>query len=225
MGRPAGTRNQGYDARRATLAHAVLPRVLADDGPRASLHDLAEAAGASVPTLKHYFGTRSGVVAAALEGARELSRPHLELAAVPSATDLGESMTAFAGSILEAWSTFGVGRFVAGGLAVGIHDAEAGPGYVDGILEPIQQAAERRLAVHAARREARIQAHEVRAAALAFLAPLVLALLHQDPLSGRLCRPLDIDAFVRTHVEAFVRAWGPERRRRRPPAQSRAAPP
>ena len=49
---------------------------------------------------------------------------------------------------------------------------------------------------------------DLRYAALAFVAPLLLALLHQVELSGRTCRPLDLEGFLDAHVEGFVAGWG-----------------
>ncbi len=48
---------------------------------------------------------------------------------------------------------------------------------------------------------------EIRAAALAFLSPVIVALLHQHDLSGARCRPLDIPALLERHVERFVEAY------------------
>ncbi len=191
------------------LAAKVLPRLLAADGARASLNDLAEAAAVSVPTLRHYFGDRSGVVAAALSSAEALGAEHVETMAIPSSNDLADSLRDVAKRVWLAWSLFGVERFFAGGLAVAIYDQHAGPAFVRGILEPLQQAIERRLRVHALRGEADIAIDLERTAALSFASPLLVALLHQGPLFGDRCRPLDISAFSEQHVIRFVRAWGP----------------
>jgi hypothetical protein len=43
---------------------------------------------------------------------------------------------------------------------------------------------------------------------------LVFALFHQDSLGGNTCRPLDVPAFVKAHVEAFLRAYPPTVRKR-----------
>ncbi|WP_437929371.1 hypothetical protein WMF37_08890 [Sorangium sp. So ce291] len=54
-----------------------------------------------------------------------------------------------------------------------------------------------RLARHVAAGE--LAPCDLRHAALALLGPLLLALLHQGPLGGRVCGPLDLDAFAATH--------------------------
>ncbi len=209
MGRPEGSRNPGYTEKRAALAQKLLPRLIEPDGGRCSLNDLADAADASVPTLKHYFGDRDGVVVAALKSAEALGAVHAEVLASPTSSDLAASMRDAVLHILLGWRSFGVDRVFAGGLALGLGGASAGPAFLTGVLEPTQQALERRLRVHALRGEASIDDGAERAAALGFIAPLLLALLHQGPLGGDRCRPLDVSAFVDAHVKAFVRAWGP----------------
>jgi hypothetical protein len=79
------------------------------------------------------------------------------------------------------------------------------------VLEPTLQAFEQRLRVHAARGELDVAADDdaaLRAAGLAFLAPVLLALMHQHGLSGTVCRPLDVPQLVQMHVKRFVRAYG-----------------
>lgn len=207
MGRPAGSRNEGYDERRAALAAAVVPRLTANDGPQASLAELASAAGVSVPTVKHYFGDRSGLVAAALRTMGQSGAFHVERSKVPTQASFAGSMRDLARDIAVAWRQFGVGRVFGAALAVGIHDALAGPGTVDGVVEPTVQAIEARIAAHVARGDVVIDAADIRLCALQFLSPLLVALLHQQELGGAACRPLDVDAFVDAHVDRFVRAW------------------
>jgi hypothetical protein len=93
------------------------------------------------------------------------------------------------------------------GLREGLHQTSGGPAYLRHILEPTLAAVEERLAAHQAAGDMR--AGDVRAAALAFVAPLVLAALHQGGLGGAVVRPLDLDAFAQTHAGAFVRGWAP----------------
>jgi len=208
MGRPAGSRNEGYEERRAALAAAVVPRLTADDGPQSSLAELAAFAGVSVPTMKHYFGDRSGLVAAALRTMGRGGDPYIERTKSPSQPTFDGSMRDLARELAMAWRTFGVGRVFGAGLAVGIHDREAGPGMVDGVLEPLIQAIEARIAAHVERGDIDVHATEIRLCAIQFLSPLVVALLHQQELGGVACRPLDVDAFVEAHVDRFLRAWG-----------------
>lgn len=94
-----------------------------------------------------------------------------------------------------------------------------GPGYLDGVLEPTVMAVEARMSVHASRGETVFAADDalaVRTAALAFLSPILVALLHQHALAGTKCRPLDIDAFLSLHVKRFVASYARKRVRRAP---------
>jgi AcrR family transcriptional regulator len=210
VGRPIGSKHPDYARKRAALAEAALPRLLADAG-ETSLNELAAAIGVSVPTLKHYFGDRAGLVAAAWRRLAELARPHLRDAETPSADDLETSLRDFLRALLAAWRAFGVGRVFSVGLAAGLHDAAVGPAYLDGVLEPTLQALERRLRRHAERGQLRVRADDgdgLRAAALVLLSPVVLALIHQDALGGASCRALDVEAFVDFHLAGFIRAHG-----------------
>lgn len=210
MGRPIGARNPDYEAKRAALADAALPRLMADGGGT-SLNEFAAELGVSVPTLKHYFGDRPGLIAAALRRQSELARPFVEPLATPSSRDLSTSLVGFLRALVRAWRPFGVGRVFTVGMAAGAYDAAVGPAYLDGVLEPTLQAIERRLQAHARAGALRVgpdDAGGLRAAALALLSPVVLALIHQDALGGANCRNLDVEAFVATHVAAFIRGWG-----------------
>jgi hypothetical protein len=146
-------------------------------------------------------------VSAALRSLEAAGAEHMAQVRIPSSPELGTSLRDFASFFIQGWQE-GVDRIVAVGMAIGIDDATAGPAYVDAVLEPLLQALEARLQAHAARGEADVNERELRTAALAFVSPLLLALLHQGPLSGVTCRPLDLEHFLDVHVARFVRAWG-----------------
>ena len=210
MGRPPGTRNREYDQKRRDLLSRLLPAVV-QAGGQISLHELARAADASIPTLKHYFGGRSGAVAAALRAVRESAATYIDAVADPGELDLAASLRKLALELAAAWVPFGVGALFAAGLSAGLGDGEAGPGYLDGVLEPTLHALEERLRVHARRGQIDLAPDDdlaIRAAAMAFLSPLLVALLHQHALAGARCRPLDVAAFVGLHTERFVRGYG-----------------
>jgi AcrR family transcriptional regulator len=210
MGRPRGARNQDYEATKDALAGKLLGAVVRS-GAQVSLHELAREADVAIPTLKHYFGDRSGAVAHALRSARKQGERYIAQVADPGALGLPASLSKVANDLAGAWVLFGVGRLFGQGLSAGLFDEVAGPGYLEGILEPTVLAMETRLRVHARRREARLDPDDelaVRTAALAFLSPLLVALLHQHGLSGTKCRPLPMERFVALHVERFVDAYG-----------------
>ncbi len=211
MGRPLGARNVDYEQTREKLSSKVLEAVV-KGGAQVSLHELAREAEVSIPTLKHYFGDRSGALAEALRSARSQASPYLVELSDPKKLGLTHSLKKVATDLASAWVPFGVGKVFSQGLSVGLFDSVAGPGYLDGVLEPTVLAMEARLKVHAFRKEIDLEPtneFQVRTAALAFLSPLLVALIHQHGLGGTQCRPLDIDRFIEEHIRRFVAAYGP----------------
>jgi AcrR family transcriptional regulator len=204
LGRPVGTRNPGFDARRDALATALIARVVASPAP--SFRELAEAAGVSVPTLRHYFDDRDGAVAACLAAMHRLGAAPMARGATDEIGPLEPSLAWFLGQFRLAWERFGVGPMIAAGLAEGLASKPVGPAFVNELLEPTLQSAEARLAAHLARGD--LGPCDLRHAGLALVSPVLLALLHQESLGGAGCRPLDVDTFVADHVRRFVRAFG-----------------
>lgn len=216
MGRPSGARNRAYDNRRSELLKPILAAVVAGRG-QVSLRDLSRASSASIPTLKHYFGDGSGAVAAALRTVRDNAAIYIETLARPGRLGLAASLTKVGRELSTAWVRHGVGALFTSGLCAGLADEQAGPGYLDGVLEPTLQALEERLRVHAGRGELQLEAGDelgIRTAAMAFLSPLLVALLHQHGLLGSRCRPLAIDDFLALHIAHYLKAYGVKRRRR-----------
>ncbi|MCK6511709.1 TetR/AcrR family transcriptional regulator [Myxococcota bacterium] len=205
MGRPVGRTNKGHETEKQRLAGLIAARLLQTDGTNASFQELAETCAVSRATLRHYFQDHHGAVQAAIDSLAQQGDVHI--ASVVSA-DLGTARDAISALIrlfALAWQRYGVGAIQRMGLAIGLHDAQIGPFYIQKLLEPTLQAFEQRLQIHIQRGELRPM--DTRTGALLLLSPLILALLHQDQLGGRTCRPLDIDAFLSEHLEAFFRAW------------------
>ncbi len=211
MARTQGARNAGYDQRRWDLAKKVRAAVFADEGLHASLRELASVSGTTVSSLKHYFGDRQGVIRAALEYTRIEAAPHLAMASTPTHSNVRRSLEGFVAVLREAWVVHGVGNVQARSLASGLSARALGPTYVTSVLEPLLQSMEQLLRAHIQRGQ--LAPCDERFAALEFLSPLVLGLLHQDSLSGKTCRPLDLDAFVARHLDVFL-AGHPARARR-----------
>ncbi len=202
MPRPAGSRNRDYDQTRHALAFAVAVHLLREDGEPATFKDLAAAAGVSAPTLRHYFGDHDGAYRAAMDAVLAESEAYLDRLVRAGDRPPDEALPALLLAVATAWRQHGLGRVFAAGLVLGLERPGRGPSFLRGVLEPALAAAERILAGHVARGE--LPEVDVRAAALGLVAPVVLALLHQDQLGGHAERALDVDAFARGHAATVV---------------------
>jgi AcrR family transcriptional regulator len=209
MGRRPGARNADFEQKRQELLRRVRARLLEPDGARASFRELAAAAEVGPATMRHYFGSRTGVVQAALEQVYQEGLPYLMLVTRPPTTDLRTSLEQLLQMVVMGMNA-GVGHVHALGLAAGLRDPDLGPAYLDRVLEPTLQAFEAHLAHHAARCALR-EGVDLRVAALALLSPMVLGALHQNELGGTQCRPLDLSALVSAHLDAWLRGYASDR--------------
>ena len=207
MARTRGSRNVDYEEQRTALARKVRLALMEDEGIHASLRELAASAHTSVATLKHYFTDREGLMNAVMESQRADGAPFLAMAAQAKHGDVRGSLLHFLTGFSVAWFKFNVGKMFSSTLALGLGTKTIGPSYVTHVLEPTLQTGETLLRQHQERGELVID--DVRHASLMLLSPAVFALLHQDSLSGAKCRPLDLPRFFETHVDAFLRAFGP----------------
>jgi AcrR family transcriptional regulator len=224
MTRTKGSRNADYEATRERLLARVRKRLVEEGGASASFRELAEAAEVSVPTLRHYFATREDLLAEAMAAMHREGLPYLHATAAGELGPLESSLRWLLRAIAQGWR-HGLGPIHAFGLTAGMNHAQLGPAYLNEILEPTLQATEARLARHVARGD--LPRSDLRLAALELLGPVVLALLHQLPLGGDRCRPLDVDALMEEHLQRFLRAYatapatGPSGQPRRPPHRRR----
>lgn len=161
------------------------------------------AAGVTVPTLRHYFGDREGVVSAVLADAYARGAPFLALASRPDGP-LGPSLRTGLAQIVQG-HLFAVGGFHAIGLTEGLLHRTLGPHYLQTILEPALQAFELRLQAHIDNGE--LKTINVRHAALGLLAPVVLFMLHQGELGGERVRPGAAQDLIEFLVSGFVTAY------------------
>jgi AcrR family transcriptional regulator len=203
MARKEGSRNREYEARRHAILVAVRERLVRPGEGRASLRDMAQAAGVSLPTLRHYFPGRDAVLLGVLALARTEGEPHLEHLARPTEPFASSVRTAL--DHIHYGFISGVGELHSIGLTEGLRHPAIGPGFVDAVLEPSLDALARRLGVHIAAGEMR--AVDPRHAALMLIAPISLLMLHQTELDGAVGHPMDVRAFLADHAAAFVRAF------------------
>jgi AcrR family transcriptional regulator len=185
----------------------MLPRFASLDQERPSLRQLAVAADVTAPTLQHYFGDRTGVLAALLE--EHLRRGETRLSLVAKAGGpFAASMREFAhGFVFGLRSGAGVrlGDVMAAALCEGLADPRVSPLALTYIVHPAIDSLVARLQAHAAQGEM-IEA-DLRAAALMLLSPLLLAVLHQDQMKGRDSRHMEMGDLAEQVSAAFVRAY------------------
>jgi AcrR family transcriptional regulator len=207
MGRTAGARNQSYDERRNALIEKALDRLALQGQETPSFREIALAAGVSVPTLRHYFGTREQLIRAVFEHYLRSGERHLNRTrdAASGSSDLASSLREFLNRVVRGWIDGKVGSLHRVGLSEGLRSPGTALDYLTDVLEPTLQALEARLKIYAGRGD--IVACDTRHAALLLLSPIVLALLHQHDLGGTRCRPLALPALIDEHVKVFVRAY------------------
>jgi AcrR family transcriptional regulator len=211
LARTKGARNADYDAKRRELLARLLPRFVDRAQGRPSFRQFAAAAGVTMPTLRHYFGDRSNVVAAVLEEYRRQGDKRLEIVATP-AGGFESSVRQFAHGLIFGMQAPGgavrLGDVFSASLSEGLTDPEISPLALRYVVDPAVEALERRLSVHIARGEMREA--DVRAAALMLISPLLLAVLHQDQMSGALSHPVALHELAANVADAFIRAYRPE---------------
>ncbi len=159
----------------------------------------------SLATLRHYFGSRDGLIAAYLDRFGAEGLPYLERLA---ATDLSfeDSVNDAATFLLVGFTRPEVGPRQAVALAEGLAEPVAGPEYLRHVLEPLISALAERLDHHMKRGEMRPA--KSRHVATLLIAPLFLATMHQNQLGGRTAFPLDLDEFGRETAAAIICAYG-----------------
>jgi AcrR family transcriptional regulator len=205
--RTKGVKNADYETKRRELLDRMLPRFARLDVERPSLRQLAAAAEVTAPTLQHYFGDRTGVVAALLEEYRRRGETRLGLVSKASGP-FESSMREFAHGFvfgLQAGAQVRLGDVLAASLCEGLADPRVSPLALTHIIDPAVDALTARLDEHAGRGE--MTETDTRAAALMLLSPLLLAVLHQDQMNGRERRVIELAALADEVSSAFVRAY------------------
>ena len=206
--RTYGAKNADHEAKRAQMVAQIAPVIMRAAPERPSLRQMSKAAGVSVNNLRHYFGTREGVLQAVLEAMGVAGEPYMRRALGFTERSVSEGLRTLLGEYVTAWTPEQLGGLHRSGISEGLGSETLGPVYVEHILEPTLTVVEEMLGIWHERGE--IDVADRRFAALALMAPVLIALLHQRGLGGDGCRPLEFDAFLDAHVAGFVRGWGPD---------------
>lgn len=206
--RTHGAKNADHEAKRRAMVALITPLVMSAAPARPSLREMARAAGVSVNNLRHYFGTREGVLEAVFEALGIAGEFHIERALGFTDLPVSEGLRLLLVDIVGGWTPDQLGGLHRSGFSEGLGSDSLGPAYLEHLLEPTLVLAERMLEIWRERGELSFPPGQLRVAGLALMAPLLLALLHQRGLGGEGCRPLDFDGFVQAHVDGFLRGWG-----------------
>ena len=211
MARRTGARAADYNSKYAVLLSRVRDRLAQPDASHPSFRELADSAGVSQTTLRHYLGTLEELIVAVFEMHAREGEPYLERMKVP--------IKPFARSVSEATEFLAAGqRFPvvraihAIGRSEGVRRSAAGAAYRRHILDAS-------LAAITARFEAHIRNGEMRPcnstyAAIEFSAPILFAFEHQTELRGAESAPIELKQFLREHADRFVDSFKALPRRR-----------
>lgn len=204
MPRKTGDRNRDFDQKREQILDSLQKRLLSEDAPRITMNEMAVAAGVSLSSLRHHFGSRSEVIAALLCRYGLIGKQYHQQIMAPPSQPMREALPLLLKMILMGLR-HGVLDIHAVGLAVGMRDAIVGPAYLQQILEPTLRAVETRLGHHVQSGE--LQPCDLRIAALSLLSPLLLAAIHQNGLGGHAVRALSLDQLCDELASRFIRAY------------------
>jgi AcrR family transcriptional regulator len=204
MGRPRGARSPDYDKKRGELIERLTDHALSADIHRASLRELAAAAGVSVPTLRHYFGDREGAVSVIMECIAARGKPYIAFVASPGG-DFASSVRGYLDLSRLGMEHGGFARAHAFGIVEGSGAEPLGVAYLETLLEPSLTALQTRLESHVQSGEMR--KCDTRAAAIHLFAPLMVLMLHQQILNGTKTHPIDLSGFVNDIAASFIRAY------------------
>jgi AcrR family transcriptional regulator len=203
MGRPLGARSPDYDRKKADLIDRLTAHALGVDVHRASLRELAIAANVSVPTLRHYFTSREGVMEAVMTRIAERGAPYVSYVAAASG-NFADSVRGYLHLSRAGMEHGGFARAHAFGIIEGSAESRLGAAYLKTLLDPSLDALAARLDHHVANGEMR--SCDTRAAAMQLFAPLLTVMLHQQVLGGDKQSPIDLSAFLDTLAEGFIAA-------------------
>lgn len=199
MPRPVGVRNKDFVEKRQALLGKLTDFALSSDLRRPSLRQFAIAAGASEPTLRHYFGDRQGVVLAVLEEIGARGDPLWSTIASPASDQATAIVEYF--RISEAGMRHGgFVRAHAFGIIEGVADEKAGAAYLEFVLEPALKAVSEKLRNTPG---ASSDGSALKAAAFAALSPMLVLSLHQDLLGGNTTDPISAEQLF-AHLQTWL---------------------
>ena len=190
MARRRGIRNFDYTRKRQALLKRCALFALSQATLRPSLRQFANAVGVSEPTLRHYFGSREGLVIAILTrvggvtarawrlppSSRQTARPDRTL---PALFEAGEGAVAQHGFLLAHVL----------GMTEAVANARIADAYIDTVIEPSLTVIERELVRSGV---GRATTESARAASLSILATTLFVACHHMMSRRVPCRSGDL---------------------------------
>lgn len=191
MSRPVGKRNHDFNEKRAALVNTITDFVLSEGVDSPSFRQIAIAADTSEPTLRHYFGDRSGVLVAVFKHIRDLSIPLKELTSQPAET-FDDSVETYIDLVAGYRKNT---RYIRGhgfGIRESMNDEAAREAYLKYMLQPAVDAVAERLV-----RSPGGPKNYPTAKMMGFMlvASSIVVILHQELLNGKTYAPLDVDEY------------------------------
>jgi AcrR family transcriptional regulator len=206
MPRPPGRRNNDFDSSRQELLAKILRWArLRQSGMRFSFLELARAAGVSVPTLRHYFRSRAGLLRELIASLSPYQYATGSLVPVGPAAD---QVAWLLGELVAEWRG-GYGEAYALGSRLALLEPGLGPTFVSAVIDPLLGRAEE--VIGSLMNRSDLARGDERGAAMALLAPILLELSFHEAGGGVTHDDRDIDAMCTEHVQRFLRAYAPRR--------------
>ena len=109
--------------------------------------------------------------------------------------------------VIVAWRDRGFGHLHHVGIQAGLADAESASTYLREVMDPLAHSVQALIERMVGRGQ--LCHSDPKKAALQLLGPVMLALIHQDGLQGRVTSPLDEEALARETAHGFLSAYAP----------------
>jgi len=192
MPRPAGVRNHDFVSKRTALLDTLSQFALDHYMQRPSLRQFAISAGASEPTLRHYFRDRQGLIIALLQHISLQARDHWDEISAGS-TDTPKAVQDYFRVTQAGFVEDGFARAHAFGIVEGMADETIGHAYLEYLLDPALEVVSQKLASTPG---GPVDKSDQRMAAFMLLSPVLVMTLHQKMLGGEGHSPLNSDDFI-----------------------------
>lgn len=201
MARPAGVRNSDFNQKKLSLLEKLTEYLLRDGVYVPSLRQLAIAAETSEPTLRHYFGDRSGLIVAVLEHIGKTDEPILTSLREPQESCEG-ALNGFMQYLQRFRAHRNYSKIQALGIRESLADEDVQSAYLQKLVRPgVEVLTERFLRS----RGGPATFTEARSAATMTISASIFMVLHQDVLNGKEHMPIDHETYLEHVGQMFLK--------------------